>query len=157
MLIARKLPRIHALAWRMLADRAQADDIAQEAFLRTWKQAARWQTGQARFDTWLHRVVLNLCRDRLRGRRDVTGAVPDIADPSPAADRRIERAQTVLSVKAAMARLPSRQREAIMLHVYQELSNVDAAEAMGVTVEALESLLSRARRALRGLLEGTAT
>ncbi|MDI9690598.1 sigma factor, partial [Burkholderia cenocepacia] len=66
--IARKLPRLLALATRMLGDRSEAEDVAQETFLRIWNQAPRWREGEARFDTWLHRVVLNLCYDRLRGR-----------------------------------------------------------------------------------------
>jgi RNA polymerase sigma factor (sigma-70 family) len=65
-MVARKLPRLLALATRMLGDRDEASDVAQEAFIRIWKQASRWKRGQARFDTWLHRVALNLCYDRLR-------------------------------------------------------------------------------------------
>ena len=62
--------------------------------------------------------------------------------------------QTTRRVQAALARLPDRQREAIMLQTYQELSNIETAAVLGVSVEALESLLSRARRSLRALLEG---
>ena len=55
-MVARKLPRMLALAHRMLGDAAEAEDVAQDAMLRAWKQAPRWLPGQARFDTWLHRV-----------------------------------------------------------------------------------------------------
>jgi len=68
MLVSRKLPRLLALATRMLGDRMEAEDVAQEAFVRIWKQAPHWGEGEARFDTWIHRVALNLCYDRLRGR-----------------------------------------------------------------------------------------
>ena len=68
-LVARKLPRLLSLAGRMLSDRSEAEDVAQEAFVRVWKQAPKWRPGAARFDTWLHRVALNLCYDRLRRRR----------------------------------------------------------------------------------------
>ncbi|MFN5614967.1 MAG: sigma-70 family RNA polymerase sigma factor, partial [Brevundimonas sp.] len=71
-LVARKLPRMTALAWRMLGDAGEAEDVAQEAMLRAWRQAPRGRPGPARFDTWLHRVALNLCYDRLRRRREVT-------------------------------------------------------------------------------------
>ncbi len=152
-LVARKLPRLLALARRMLADPSEADDVAQEAFLRVWKQAPAWKPGAARFDTWLHRVALNLCYDRLRKRRETPMAEPpDRPDPGPAPDRGLEAAELGAQVDRALQALPERQREAIVLCHYQELSNIDAAEIMGVSVEALESLLSRGRRALRTAL-----
>lgn len=152
-LVGRKLPRILGLAQRMLNDPAEAEDVAQEAFLRVWRQAPRWRPGQAKFDTWLHRVTLNLCYDRLRRRREITtDAPPELADEAPPPDRRLEAQDTGRRVGAALAKLPDRQREAVVLCHYQELGNIEAAAVMGVTVEALESLLSRGRRALRAAL-----
>lgn len=155
-LVARKLPRIHALAIRMLGDPMEAEDVAQDAFLRTWRQAPRWRSGGAKFDTWLHRVVLNLCHDRLRKRREQpTAEPPEQIDPAPSADRGLEMTQTAQKVHAALADLPQRQREAILLYHYQDLSNISAAAVLGVSVEALESLLSRGRKALRLRLQGS--
>ena len=152
-MVARKLPRMLALAQRMLGDPVEAEDVAQEAMLRAWKQAPRWTPGQARFDTWLHRVGLNLCYDRLRRRREIlTDAVPETVDPGPGPSRGLEAADTGARVNAALAALPERQREAIVLCHYQELGNIEAAGLMDVSVEALESLLSRGRRALRAAL-----
>ena len=152
-LLARKLPRLLALARRMLADPVEAEDVAQEVMLRVWRQAPRWRPGAARFDTWMHRVALNLCYDRLRRRRDPPfETTPDPIDPGPAPDRGLMAADVGARVERAMAGLPHRQREAIVLCHYQELSNIDAAALMGVSIEALESLLSRARRALRAAL-----
>ena len=152
-LVARKLPRLLALAGRMLGDPAEAVDVAQEAFVRAWKQAPGWRPGGARFDTWLHRVALNLCYDRLRRRREVvTDNPPEQPDDGPAPDRGLEAKDVGDRVAAAMRRLPDRQREAIVLCHYQELSNIEAAAMMGVSVEALESLLGRGRRALRAAL-----
>lgn len=149
-LVARKLPRLLALAGRMLGDQAEAEDVAQETFVRAWKQARDWKPGAARFDTWLHRVALNLCYDRLRRRREVvTDTPPEQADEGPAPDRGLEARDVGQRVAHAMKALPDRQREAISLCHYQELSNIEAAALMGVSVEALESLLSRGRRALR--------
>ena len=152
-LVARKLPRLLALARRMLGDPVEAEDVTQEAFLRAWKQAPTWKPGTARFDTWLHRVTLNLCYDRLRKRRETPMAEPpDRPDPGPAPDRGLEASELGAQVDRALQALPDRQREAIVLCHYQELSNIEAADLMGVSVEAMESLLSRGRRALRSAL-----
>jgi len=149
-MVARKLPRMLALAQRMLGDAAEAEDVAQDAMLRAWKQAPRWTPGQAKFDTWLHRVGLNLCYDRLRRRREVpTEAPPDRTDDGPSPDRGLLAADIGARVNTALARLPDRQREAVVLCHYQELTNIEAAALMEISVDALESLLSRGRRALR--------
>lgn len=149
-LVARKLPRVLNLAQRMLGDPVEAEDVAQEAMLRAWRQAPRWTPGKAKFDTWLHRVALNLCYDRLRRRREIpTDTPPERADEGPGPDRGLLAAETGLRVDAALRTLPDRQREAIVLCHYQELTNIEAAGLMEVSVEALESLLSRGRRALR--------
>ncbi|WP_193100397.1 RNA polymerase sigma factor [Burkholderia sp. Z1] len=154
-LVARKLPRLLALATRMLGDRNEAEDVAQETFLRIWNQAPRWREGEARFDTWLHRVVLNLCYDRLRGRREEpVDTMPDVPDPQPEPAAYAELRSRDARVRQALAALPSRQREALVLQYYQEMSNVEAANLMGITVDALESLLARARRNLRAQLAG---
>lgn len=152
-LVARKLPRMLALAQRMLGDPVEAEDVVQEAMLRAWRQASRWRPGQAKFDTWLHRVALNLCYDRLRRRREIpTAVLPEQADESAAPDRRLLAADVAGRVDAALAVLPDRQREAVVLCHYQELSNIEAAALMSISVDALESLLARGRRALRQAL-----
>jgi RNA polymerase sigma factor (sigma-70 family) len=152
-LVARKLPRILALAQRMLFDAAEAEDVAQEAFVRIWKHAPNWRPGEAKFDTWLHRVTLNLCYDRLRRRRErPTAETPEKEDTGPAPDRNLHALDVGKRVNASLQALPPRQREAIVLCHYQELGNIEAAALMEVSVEALESLLSRGRRALRAAL-----
>lgn len=151
-LIRRKLPRLIALATRMLGDGAEAEDVAQEAFVRIWRNAPLWRAGSARFDTWIHRVTLNLCYDRLRRRRDwVDYDLPEIVDPGQDSD--VQHIEDMSKrVEWALQRIAPRQREAIVLTYYQEMPNVEAAVAMKVSIEALESLLARGRRALRALL-----
>ncbi len=152
-LVSRKLPKLLSLARRMLNDAAEAEDVAQETLMRTWKQAKVWVPGRARIDTWMHRVALNLCYDRLRRRRDsVSTDDVEIVDGAISAPAKIEAEQTAKQVQAAINALSDRQREAIVLTYYQDLSNQEAASVMDVSVEALESLLARARRSLRATM-----
>lgn len=152
-LVARKLSRMLALARRMLGDPVEAEDVAQEVFLRAWKQARTWKPGAGKFDTWMHRVALNLCYDRLRRRReDVMAEPPEQVDPAPSAEAALVGAAVAERVHAAIDALPERQRTALILCHYQELSNIEASELLGISVEAVESLLSRGRRALKAAL-----
>jgi RNA polymerase sigma-70 factor (ECF subfamily) len=157
-LVRRHLPRMTGLARRMLNDAAEAEDVAQEVFLRVWREAPRWKPGQAKFETWMHRVALNLCYDRLRRRREKTD--PDaglfVADGKPLASEEWLARQRAAKVQAALATLPERQRAAIALVHFDEQTNIAAAAALDVSVEALESLLSRGRRALRAALTDVA-
>jgi RNA polymerase sigma-70 factor (ECF subfamily) len=157
-LVRRHLPRMVGLARRMLNDAAEAEDVAQEVFLRVWREAPKWRPGAARFETWMHRVAINLCYDRLRRRRERND--PDagvlVADTAPLASEARLAQQRAERVRAAMAQLPERQRAAITLVHFQELSNIAAAEALEISVEALESLLSRGRRTLKAALAGIA-
>lgn len=153
-LVARHLPRLTAVARRMLADPIEAEDVAQEVFLRVWREAPRWQTGKALFSTWMHRVAVNLCFDRLRRRRETLDpdAGLDVVDHGPAPHAGLIGRERAARVEAAVASLPERQRAAIVLCHYEEMSNIEAAAALEVSVEALESLLARGRRALRAAL-----
>lgn len=157
-LVRKHLPRMTALGRRMLSNAAEAEDVAQEVFLRVWREAPRWKEGQAKFETWMHRVALNLCYDRLRRRREISD--PDagllVADTAMSAADAIQARQRAVAVRGALDKLPERQRAAIVLCHYQELSNIDAAAALEVSVEALESLLSRGRRALKAALADVA-
>jgi RNA polymerase sigma factor (sigma-70 family) len=152
-LMLRHLPKMLALARRMLSDQTEAEDAVQDAFMRVWTHAARWQPGQAKFETWLYRVTLNKCFDRLRRRPTLTiEAAMEVTDPAPSPAANLENAALSEEIEAAMTALPERQRAAIQLCHYQECGNIEAAEILGISVEALESLLARGRRALRARL-----
>lgn len=152
-LMARHLPRIHALARRLLGDATVAEDVAQETFLKVWRSAADWQPGNARFGTWMHRVALNLCYDTLRRRKDVSIAEPpEMIDDAPLPDAFDTAEAQARAVELALQRIAPRQREAIVLVYYQELPQADAAAIMDISVDALESLLARGRRSLSAIL-----
>ena len=149
-LMARHLPGMMRLARRMLASQAEAEDCVQDAFLKLWTHAGRWKPGRAKFETWLYRVTLNQCYDRLR-KKPALGleAAAEVADLAPAADAVLEAAAVADEVQAALRTLPERQRAAVLMCHYQGRNNIEAAEILGVSVEAMESLLARARRTLR--------
>lgn len=162
-LVRRHLDRAVSVAQRITRSRGDAEEIAQEAFVRVWTKAPGWRASEgefrgARFSTWLYRVVVNLSIDRRR--RPQTGALEeagDPADPGETALQSLERARLSAQVAAAVASLPERQRAALTLCFYEGLSNREAAEILSLTPGAVESLLVRARRTLRQVLAGVAS
>jgi RNA polymerase sigma factor (sigma-70 family) len=152
-LVERHVRPLHRIAYRMIGDATEAEDLAQEALLRLWRDAAKWQAGSAGTGAWLNRVVVNQCLDRLRRRRFGSDAeVPERADETPLAPDAMDAARMRAATVAAIAALPDRQRAAIVLTYYEEVSNQVAAEAMDMNIKAFESLLLRARTALRTAL-----
>ena len=152
LLVDRHADRLLGFAQRMLGDRATAEDVVQDTYLSLWRKAGDW-TPQARVSTWLYRVARNAALDRLR-RLKPTVDPEDVTliDSGPAPDRRLDDAATADGVRAALDALPERQRTAIVLVHYEGLSGADASAALDISVEALESLLARGRRALRQAL-----
>jgi RNA polymerase sigma-70 factor (ECF subfamily) len=153
-LASRHTARALAVAQRILGGAGEADEVVQEAWVRVWTRAGQWQAGgNARFSTWLHRVVVNLCIDRRRrpGFSPLEDA-PEMADPSPSAGALIARREMSEQMAAALADLPERQRAAIALCYYEEMSAAEAGKVMELSIPAVESLLARARRALRSRL-----
>lgn len=152
-LVGRHLNRGVKVAERMLGNRQDAEDVMQEACLKIWKEAPRWKP-QAKFSTWLYRVVLNACLDRKR--RIVPARaeeeLDEIADDKPMADAVMIGRQRSDSVKVALQALPDRQRAAVILSYYEELSNQEAADSMGVALGAFQQLLFRAKQNLKGIL-----
>ena len=157
-LTVRLVPRILGYAARLLGDRAEAEDVAQEAMLRLWRVAPDWRQGEAKVTTWLYRVTTNLCTDRLRvrQRRKVSALddAPDIEDGAPAAETVLIEADRMVALNAALAALPDRQREAVVLRHIEGLTNPEIAAVMDIGVEAVESLIARGKRALSAILAG---
>lgn len=147
----RRTPRVLALARRMLNDPAEAEDVAQEAMMRLWRIAPDWRDGEAKVSTWLHRVTANLCIDRLRKRRGGGPSIDEIEepmDPTPRADAVLMAGDRAAAVAKAIADLPERQRVAVTLRHFEDRSNPEIAALLEVSVEAVESLLTRGRKAL---------
>jgi RNA polymerase sigma-70 factor (ECF subfamily) len=148
-LVRRHLPRVYAVTRRMLGNEAAAEDAAQEALLRLWTHAGSYDSSKAMLSTWLTRIATNLCLDRLRKRQEEQWDDSyDVALPS-SQERTIGDRQLAARVDAALQALPERQRTALVLCHYEDLSMAEAAAAMQISVEAVESLLSRARRSLK--------
>jgi RNA polymerase sigma-70 factor (ECF subfamily) len=153
-LAERESPRLLRFALGMLGSLEEAEDVVQETLLSLWENAAGW-TPRARVGTWLHRVCHNRSIDRLRRRRAFVddAALDELADSAEPPDARLMRGERARDVSEALAQLAPRQRTAVLLFHFQELSQREAAEVMGVSETALESLLARARRQMRRALD----
>lgn len=144
-------------AYRMCSNAEEAEDIVQEAFLKLWQKPQSYDAAKgAKFTTWFYRVVTNLAIDRGRRKKPQAGPEPleYMADKAPLADEKLEDREQGEVLEAAIAKLPDRQKAALNLCFYEGLSNKEAAEILGVGVKALESLLMRAKKALRDDLNG---
>lgn len=153
-LSSRFAPLAFRYAMRLLGNRADAEDVAQDALMRLWKVAPDWRAGEAAVSTWLYRVVSNLCMDRLRqaGRSVEIDAVADQPDGTPSVETGMIETDRAAALTAALAQLPVRQKQAVVLRHIEGLSNPEIAQVMDIGVEAVESLTARGKRALTGLL-----
>jgi len=141
------------IARRMAGTRDLAEDAVQEAYIKLWCHAGRFDADRARFTSWFYLIVANTVIDIRRRRRD--GPWPEDEEPAdPAADVQqcSEAAERARMVDEALQGLPPRQRLAVTLCYFEGYSNADAAEVLRVGVKGLESLLVRARRSLRRAL-----
>ena len=154
-LTLRLTPRVFAQAFRMLGDRAEAEDVAQEALMRLWKIAPEWRQGEAKVTTWLYRVTANLCTDRLRKRRSVgIDEIPEPEDDAIGPAEAMQEKARLDALQCALNTLPDRQRQAVILRHIEGLGNPEIAEIMEISVEAVESLTARGKRALAAGLAG---
>lgn len=148
-LVERYYGIVHRVVWRTTNGHADAEDIAQEAFLRLWKNPGQVREAKA-LKGWLMRVASNLAMDRFRNKPLAElDAAAEVSDGRPNAEQNLARNWATKRVDAAIAELAERQRLALSLVHFEQLSNIEAADIMEISVDALESLLSRARRALK--------
>jgi RNA polymerase sigma-70 factor (ECF subfamily) len=157
-LVRRYQRPVTALAYRYLGDEAEAEDLAQEVFLRVYRSRSRYEP-RAKFSTWLYRIVVNASLNAIRARRsrpraapggvadgDGRFGVPDVPDEdTPAPTEHLESEELAARVKEAVDALPENQRLAILMNKYEDLSYAEIAEAMNLSVMAVKSLLTRAR------------
>lgn len=149
LLLRRHLPAVLALAERLLGSRAEAEDVAQETFLRLWRKAPSWRADGPPLAAWLHRIALSLCHKAWRRLgRQTEAPTADLPDPTPLPPEQAQRAEEARRLRAALAELPLRQRAALALFYDQQLGVREIAESLGIGVHAAESLLARARRRL---------
>ena len=150
----RHLPTVTAIARRMLRDNAEAEDVAQETFLRLWRAGTSLEIGASGVRPWLRRVVSNLCIDRVRGRQklSVVEELPEVPE-APKQLVALEERDMQRRVDACLKALPERQRLALTLFHYEGMSQSEVAAVMDISEEAVESLLGRARRQLKGQLQ----
>ena len=152
-LTIRHASRILNLSRRMLKDEAEAEDVTQEAMLRLWKNAANWRQGEAKVSTWLYKVASNLCLDRLRRKKGSDlDDIPEPEDDTPGVEAQMMAHERATTLRDALEMLPDRQRMAVSLRHIEGMSNPEIADAMDLSVEAVESLTARAKRSLKALL-----
>lgn len=158
LLIRRHGPGIRRFLAGVLAAPHEAEDLAQETFLRVWSAATRYDPSIASPATWVYRIALRLAIDRNRrtGFRRFLGldAMTEPLDDQPGADRDLAARQALARTHHALSTLPDRQRRALLLRAAAGLSNAEIAATLGISSGAVEQLLVRARSALRAITTG---
>ncbi|SFN85119.1 RNA polymerase sigma-70 factor, ECF subfamily [Cohaesibacter marisflavi] len=153
-LVERHVDRGYAVAYRILQDGPEAEDVLQDAFLQVWTRRGNWKAGRAKFSTWLFKVVTNRCIDLLRkNRTSAMDELPDLKDDSSNQSAILEMQEAIDLLEGAVAQLPDQQRIAIVFSYNESMSNSEIAEIMETSVSAVESLLKRGRQKLRQILK----
>ncbi len=153
LLVERHLPKSHAIALRVLYSQADAEEAAQDAFTKVWVNAVKFDGRQANFGTWFYQILIRTCIDMLRKRpprhSDIADMQELLADTKENQEITLSLQQDALRIKAAIQLLPERQRVAVVLCYFEDMTNSEVAVVMGLHIKALEGLLVRARKKLR--------
>ena len=148
-LTSRLAPIVFIQALRILNDRAEAEDVTQECLLRLWRAAPKWEVNKAKITTWLYRVTLNLCIDHLRkSNRNIGDVEQEAVDDTPGVEYKLRNKERLQALRRALETLPDRQKRAVILRHIVGLPNPDISDIMGISIEAVESLVSRGKQAL---------
>jgi RNA polymerase sigma-70 factor (ECF subfamily) len=144
--------RVHALCLRMCGDRADAEELTQDVFVRAWEKLGTFR-GESAFGTWLHRLAVNtvLMARRARGRREQR--VASVEDPEPLGTARGDDPGVSLDLERAVARLPEGAREVFLLFDVEGYGHPEIAGMLGIAAGTSKAQLFRARRLLRQWLE----
>jgi RNA polymerase sigma-70 factor, ECF subfamily len=151
-LCARHLPRLYVVALRLGTEPSVAEEIAQDAMVRAWRNAARFDPARGKLTTWLNRIAVNLAIDRQRAARPLDPLADDLAAREPDALQAIESRDRAAALASGLAALPPRQRAALLLTYAEDGAGKDVARTLGVSVRALEGLLRRGRLFLKDWL-----
>jgi RNA polymerase sigma-70 factor (ECF subfamily) len=149
---------VKSVVARIVLNAREAEELAQETFVRVWTQRAKYRSGAA-FRPWVFAIAVNLARNRLRWwRRRPEIALeewtesPQSGDASAGGGLAMERTERINAVRDAIAALPADLREAVVLFEYEQMSHAEIADALGCTPKSVESRLYRARAKLRKAL-----
>lgn len=151
LLVERRSEMFYAAAYRMVMNKEEAEDIVQDAFLKIWDKPKIWKPGKgAKFTTWFYRIVMNMALDQLqKTKNNVPDLVEKMVSDSPSQEKEMQLDQEQKALDEALKKLPEKQLMALNLCFYEEMSNKEAADVMGVSVKALESLLMRAKAGIK--------
>ena len=153
-LVQRYQREVYRLCYRYLGQHEDANDLAQEVFLRAWRSIGRFR-GDSAFSTWLYRIAVNACLNHRALKRVPTQDLPEaLPDPSRGAEARAQDEDVARRVRGAIARLPEKQRATLVLKVYHELSHEEVANVLGSSVGTVKSNLFHALGNLKRLLGG---
>jgi RNA polymerase sigma-70 factor (ECF subfamily) len=144
------------LVYRYLGDSSRAEDVSQDIFVKVYRARMKYEP-KAKFSTWLYRIAVNHCLNEIRARKSqpaVAAPVNDLLEQPSGEDpdARISRSELQQAVKGAIDSLPENQRMAVILARYEDMSYDEIAETMGMSLEAVKSVLFRAKENLKQAL-----
>jgi RNA polymerase sigma-70 factor (ECF subfamily) len=148
-LVLRHQRDIYRLCYRYVNNHEDADDLAQEVFVKAWRAIPRFR-GDSSFSTWLYRIAVNACLTFRAARRPASEELPEtLADPRAGAEARVGDEEEASRVREAVSRLPEKQRATLILKVYHELSHEEVAKILGSSVGTVKANLFHALANLR--------
>ena len=154
-LVAAYRNQVFRLALRMCGNEADADEVAQEAFLSAWKGLPNFR-GESRFSTWLYQLTTHAAIDLMR-REKRQAAAEDIdeitaADDGPSPQQQVERTETQREIRSALMQLPEEYRQVLLLRFMQELSYEEIGQTLKLPAGTVKSRLNRAKAQLKDIL-----